>query len=370
MTDYCIPLIEPWNYPVQPSLPERYFNSNYSNDKPLFVAFHYSWVLTDEIYDSILSYVENFEQILCAEHKLDIRENFKLIVDNSGNGVKLRDEMNHKYGYEMVTLIDFFALRSVIYESDHPPTVWNSKSDRSLILFGKMSREYRCDILKDLVADDKLRDDQVLWSLELSNPSPIVTDNISKVIDVDKYKDYERLPDQVEYKKHTYQGYLGYPYRKELYTDTFMSTILETCGSLATSNAWFLSEKTWRVVANKHPFIAVIHEDINQRLEDQGINTFREFYLNGKEYIQDDVIENFSLYYTRLRDYIKSHPEEIQNIVDNNYRAYENIVQQDLNRIPWLFDTPLLMVRKITQKVTPLSMADALMDLEFYQYRI
>ena len=367
MSNFCIPLVEPWNAndfdPVS-----TFMLSEYSDENPVFVAMQYIWILHQEDANRIRTYVEDFQHV-CSNYNFTLQENFRLIFLRSQNAEDLKSELDAKYGYDMVTVVDLYALRSYEYEKSNILPEWNWKSNKSLIMFGKMSREYRCDILRDLIDNDHLVDDKAIWSLEFNHPNTRVMNQINENIDVSKYAHYQRLPDETEYKTYGHQGFLGYPYVKDLYTDTFMSTILETCGVHSKGNDWFLSEKTWRPIANKHPFITICHPDKINFLEKHGISTFKEIYLGSSEYNLDDVVGNFSTYYKRLRSYIKSNTHEIGEIVDQNFNAYQNLVHNDQKKLSWFLDTPALKINKASDKIFPMSAKEAIKDLEFMQFK-
>ena len=367
MATYCIPLTEPWNQSLDPI--DKFLKSNYSKDTPIFVATQYMWILHNEVIENILSYIQKFE-IQCKENNLTLAQNFRLILNRSINAEKLKTILDSQYGYNMVSVIDFFALRSHSYESNQPLPEWNSDSQKALILFGKMSRGYRCEILKDMVDKGQLNDKSALWSLNFNHPKKHVNEKTYNNIDVKKYSIYQRYPDEREFKFYGEQGYLGYPYNKDLYTTTFMSTIMETCGDHLNDQETFLSEKIWRAIANKHPFIVVCNPIHLEFLNSKGINTFESYYLEGSDYNVYELIRNFSKYYVRLRDYIKNNPEKVNAIVNSNLKAYQRLVKSDTDTIKWFIRTPILGLKKSSGIISELSFRDFIRDWEFQQYKI
>ena len=149
-----------------------------------------------------------------------------------------------------------------------------------------------------------------------------------------------------------------------------MSTIMETCGDHLNDQETFLSEKIWRAIANKHPFIVVCNPIHLEFLNSKGINTFESYYLEGSDYNVYELIRNFSKYYVRLRDYIKNNPEKVNAIVNSNLKAYQRLVKSDSDTIKWFIRTPILGLKKSSGIISELSFRDFIRDWEFQQYKI
>jgi len=334
---------------------KRFLGSEYSDHEPVFVFCHWSWPLSDlhvELYYKVIDYFME----KCKSFGLP-KQNVGSLFVRSNEVQKLVNDMNKKYNSTMFKSFEFFMLRDHYYNKyiDTTTPYWNYKSEKSLCLFGKASREIRTKALRDLVANGDLNDDKMLWTLELSHFNKNLLDKIKRWMpDLEDFKKYERSFDDELYKIYKEMGALGYPYSKDLYNSTFMSFIFETNADRGPffKDYDFITEKVWRPIFNRHPFMLIVSsQDIIDKIHSYGMETFEQFYLDG-EYDRLYLANNISKYYNKFRKYVKENVGQIHEIVENNFKAYHNYIDQEIQNLEGLDKLPVLRFSPTLEKTT------------------
>jgi len=133
----------------------------------------------------------------------------------------------------------------------------------------------------------------------------------------------------------TESHYVGFPIDVTLYKNTSFSVISESV--CANGEPWFLSEKTWRTIANRHMFLPLFDTPAFDYLESIGITTFQNILPVKKEQFVSDVnviiantIENIKY----LLSNVSQHQSYIAEGIENNYRVYKNLVNKSRSTFP------------------------------------
>ena len=341
---------------------KQFLNSQYTDHEPLFIFCHWSWPLSEEhmdLYYKVIDYV--IEK--CKTLGIPTQNVGSLFV-RSNEVQRLVDDMNKKYNSNMFKSFEFFMLRDYYYNKyvDNSIIDWNYKTEKSLCLFGKTSREIRTFALRDLVANGDLNEDKMLWTLELSHFNKNLIDKIKRWMpDLEDYKKYERSFDDELYKIYGEMGALGYPYDKELYKSTFMSFVFETNADRGSffKDFDFITEKVWRPIFNKHPFMLIVSsQNIIDTINGYGMETFEQFYLDG-EYDSKHLAKNISKYYNKFRKYIKENTDQIHEIVEHNFKAYHNYIDKEIQDLAGIDKLPVL-------RISPTLELSTFQDLVFF----
>lgn len=118
-----------------------------------------------------------------------------------------------------------------------------------------------------------------------------------------------------------------------VYDTTAVSIVCETH---ETNNSVFLTEKTYRPIINRHPFVIRSSFATLEYLRSVGFKTFANFidesYDNDTEITEQNsstIVERA----TQLLDAVKKTPDKIQEIVDHNYKILIALAQLELARI-------------------------------------
>lgn len=118
----------------------------------------------------------------------------------------------------------------------------------------------------------------------------------------------------------------------DFFSNTSFSIISEGNAYYPAKDYYFLTEKTWRAVINKHPFILAGYKEQVLYAKERGLKTF-ENYFDIKDYylIEDDkermkaVVHNTEYF---MQNFYK-HIDQIQRDIDHNYDLFFNIVKQN-----------------------------------------
>lgn len=204
---------------------------------------------------------------------------------------------------------------------------WNSNSDKALILTGKPHRENRIGFLIECAKRDILKN-QIYSLFKPKNVS--IIEQTKKILndrcdwDYDLFfEKYENNPDGANI-RNTEQDmhYSGFPFSEELFKQTSISIILETNTHNISNNNPDFSEKTYKPIINKHPFIMSNIKNSLCFLKQYGFYTFEE-YLKVKKYDEiDNVYEKNIAIADNLEYFLQNYHsfiDEINEKVEHNY---------------------------------------------------
>lgn len=156
-------------------------------------------------------------------------------------------------------------------------------------------------------------------------------------------KDYSRVSRKEWDEQDTYNR----PWVKDLawidpqiFVDTVLSIVSEGNAYPPATNFKFLTEKTWRAIAMKHPFIFAGYPEQFNYAKSLGLRTFEEYMLI-KDYatIEDEdkrleaVVANTKYF---LENY-KNYKDKIYNDIEHNYNVYMKIAEEQntfLDKLP------------------------------------
>jgi hypothetical protein len=216
--------------------------------------------------------------------------------------------------------VDFFALRTQ-HKIVEQNTKWNSTATKALFLTGKAEKPHRIGLLSEFYANNMM--DRLEWSLHINDPAQY-THLVNTSIDYDKFiADCVRNPDNINIDM---QGntshYGGFPYDVKLYSDTVLSIVSET--DFFGTSSW-LTEKTFKAIANKHPFILAANAGTLAKINQLGFKTF-ENYLPINQYDRlpsrarlDSVVINTRYFLNN----VAKHQEQINQDVEHNYLRFQ-----------------------------------------------
>jgi len=185
-----------------------------------------------------------------------------------------------------------FCQNKTVYEStarnQKTSTVWNSSKFKGLLLTGKPNRIQRVLPLKHLLDSNLLNNENMEWSFFYIEENK---NSIKKMLNLNDEQLQEfvlrvlRNPDNIVILNHTTDfTYDGFPYDCNLYKNTSWSLISET--SVA-PGAHQITEKTYRTIMNKHPFIFFAQSHSEKFLRECGYRTFEYCYPYQYDIIKD-----------------------------------------------------------------------------------
>lgn len=230
-----------------------------------------------------------------------------------------------------------------VFIKKHPNTLeYNPESGKGLFFCGKGTKEHRIGLLKKFYDTDTIHN--LVWSF-------INTDTEKNEIRNRFFSDYtdeqyqaflnhcERILDYTpEYDDNSWTfSHNGYPCDISLYERTGFSIISETW--INHSNHLF-TEKTWRAIVNKHPFIMVGPIHNITKLRNLGFKTFNE-YLTIPEYDRidsnvsdrlDAIVINASDFRTLLEKKEPHIMEQLKQDTEYNHDRFTQLARIGVNK--------------------------------------
>jgi hypothetical protein len=231
-----------------------------------------------------------------------------------------------------------------IWIKGHPvSTQWNPSTNKGLVLLGKCQKIHRIGLLKKFYEQNAL--DSIEWTAHFVNQRKLIKEQFfSDYTDeeftrfVDRCNRLLDLTDNHPCLPKSNDGYFqhqGFPFDHTLYQRTAFSVVLES-EYYGTGMPW-LSEKIWRAIANKHPFIMVGGESNIPKLKKMGFRTFEELLPIPEYYLLltntgdmgralNSIVTN-TVELSRLLD--NASPDLIAKItedVEHNYKLFEDFM--------------------------------------------
>jgi hypothetical protein len=230
---------------------------------------------------------------------------------------------------------------------------WNSEAKSFLFLGGVPSRLNRINLLSKFY-DKKMLDNAVWtffppWDIEMEK---WCRHSLSHYTDQQYLKFLEeganRIDDIYEISKNysrasreewDNEDYGSLPWMKDLawidpqvFADTVLSVISEGNAYPPATNFNFLTEKTWRTIAMRHPFVFAGYPEQFDYAKSLGLKTFEEYMLiKDYAHIQDEnlrldaVVENVNYFL----DSYEQHKEYIRADTEHNYKVFKDITDQE-----------------------------------------
>lgn len=164
---------------------------------------------------------------------------------------------------------------------------WNSSNFKFLFLTGKIAKRNRIIPLIKFVDTNLL--EHSVYSLRYREDLLEQVDTVAQEYStkfLKKFmKNYHHLPDSPRFLDlSSTTHYDGVPFDYTLYKQTSLSVISES--ELSAAEIW-LTEKTWRAILNKHPFLFLGQPFTCRYLEEKGFKTFREYWPRNYDDIED-----------------------------------------------------------------------------------
>lgn len=256
---------------------------------------------------------------------------------------------------EDIIYSNFLVLTAYAYtvSSDAQKTSnhWNNLAPKGLYMPGKPDRPHRAKLMSKLWEQDKL--DKLDWSFSITDEEAVFIRQQLLDYDLNTFQKFRqetfRFLDLRPTDSNRCFSYNGYPYNHELYEGTSFSVIAESDFSAninGTFNYWpKLTEKTYRTIANRHPFICSWYPGMTDHIERMGFKSFKE-YMMIPEYnnIQDlgkrldATIHNIEFFTTMANK--PSNVDKIREDIEHNYNHFLYLARKELEKVQWLFDLP------------------------------
>lgn len=309
----------------------------------------------DLVKDAVSKYQRDISLIGCILHEShDWKEaeerqirHFKKACDYfkvAENAIIVNDtykQSRHKIVLMPIYSINFFAVDCYYrthYCDQNINSSWNWNSSKPLFLTGKAEKINRIGLLALLRNQGIL--DQTTYSFFPARSRIKETKQIYKKFTdypFDKFcKNYTTSPDNIFVRDNENGShYSGYPFDTSLYKNSLFSIISES--NFDGSPIW-LTEKTYKTIVNKHPFIMAGQPYALDYLKSLGFNTFEKFCaVKDYDTIQDNeqrllaIVENVK----HLKQELIKNKQEVNSLVRENYENLKNLFNQELDAIPY-----------------------------------
>jgi hypothetical protein len=256
-------------------------------------------------------------------------------------------DTNQASEYSNHTNLEFYCsltyyLSTIAHPNNYSAT-WNSESDSALFLMGKPYKESRLGMLYMLTQRPVFRD--LVYSFYgCLNSDILVQQCVELLAELDPGADYvsfakkhQRILDipttQALYSREAYH-YSGFPTDVSLYANTAFSVVAETSlGDRVFNKDNWITEKTWRAIANHHPFMILDRGSNHHYLNSLGITTFEKFYRHPLSVISNarDSKQMLSYYADNTQyfmDIKHKHVDEIHHMTEQNFFKFQQIADQ------------------------------------------
>ena len=344
------------------------------------IPFKFCWFETNEIYNTESYYEEHNEYM--DKSGIDTVRKFKKMfgVSNDDFVIFFDDNVRlsniEKYGHRFYTLPWFMYISRYLHEylNLERNTKWLPRT-RPLYTPGKVYKWERLLVLEALRKLGLLEQGRSLYAFKFTESMTKITGYNNKLHEAcnhtsfysEKFTNkYMEIVEQLQpYEKNldvdlngSIQSqsdfhYAGYPYDKQIYTDTGFSIITETTPFYDSNHCAhpFVTEKTYRAIINCHPFMSIYRTShMNEYLQSLGFYTFDEYIdVNWNVVKNTDIVRNFQIgdgntvlineYCKQIDSFSKNchaHTEDISKMVRHNYNRMIEItdnVRNDVDKI-------------------------------------
>jgi|TARA_X000000950_G_scaffold105805_1_gene133271 glutaredoxin-related protein len=266
-----------------------------------------------------------------------------------------QEELNNRNINFNIVEFDYSANAMFESYSDYPLPPWNSKSNKYLFLGGVPNRTNRITLLSKFYDAGMLTDGKASWSF--FKPKNLIEDNDCRsLLDYNKqqYETFIQYAENkidnkyfntkeyssangIEWKQNAYldQEFFKDPnyIDQKIFTNTCISVIAEGHVYPPANDFKFLTEKTWRAVVNRHPFILADCNERKQFAKNRGLDIFDNFYTHEYD------INNLDGVVSNIKQFIKvkdAQAERIQEATTNNLVAFFSIINNNKQQLQQL----------------------------------
>lgn len=256
-------------------------------------------------------------------------------------------------------LIEFDYSANAMWQSykDYNICSWHPNTGKYLFLGGVPSRHNRINLLSKFYDSGMLNYENAIWSFFTPTTEEEKTTCRSMLNHYtdDEYNNFiaqvENAVDEKYITAKEYSRASGKEWKQNRYLDTAFfkdpnyinpSVFTNTSISVIAEGhvyppAWdyrFLTEKTWRAVINRHPFIMADNQMRKNFARSLGLNTFDQFFIedyNGTDKL-DGVVKNVK----HFLDICYDKSIEIKSAIDKNFLVFFEVINTNERKLEYL----------------------------------
>lgn len=237
--------------------------------------------------------------------------------------------------FDQVIEYDSMLMRTSYYEKSHGANLaFNPNATKFLFIPGKPYKYHRIRPIFYLYQKGLLNDN-CEWSCYTNHSMRELVYEYVSELNFEEYDTFlrsvTRQLDTIDVTMSTGSyHYNGFPIDSSLYSTTKCSLISETNFNQP-QRSKFITEKTWRTVCNKHPFVLLEHAETYRFLESLGIDTFQYAVLHPSNTLLGDN-ENILIKCMENILFMLKHTSGLEDRLhastEHNYKLYEFAVNR------------------------------------------
>lgn len=267
----------------------------------------------------------------CVFLAINILKDFECKSITIVTDINFKDKLTAAFDNTKINFV-FIHIWAVVASNytPNPNLIWNNNNPYSLLLTGRLLSQNRLGLLKELYDQQLL--DSILWSFpvdqkDLPQINSIVSKECFTYLSNNAISLHSHIPDETDDR---FDGSRLFNFTN-LYSKTNFSIISETV--FDSYDIGFLSEKTYRAIINKHPFLLVGAPYALEHLDSLGFRTFEEYFPHKYDFVEDHdhrfklIIDNIS----HIQSVIAKNTINIQRDIEYNFNHLMNIVSTQIN---------------------------------------
>jgi hypothetical protein len=297
-------------------------------------------VMEGRIYDeSHNTYIDNIRNIL-RNQGVD----YQFILDGD-----FESESKISKTYKDILYVNFLAVtcyaHTLLSPTQKVNSKWNHKSSKGLYLPGKPDRPHRIKLLAMLWEKNLLNKLDYSFFITKSEEESVYRQNLL-AYDREKFDSFLRETlrslDVIAGPEDSFNC-TGYPFDHMLYSDTLFSVISESDFRGGTDWRSKLTEKTYRTIVNKHPFICAWFPGMVNHIEKMGFKSFKEYLYYPNYNDEQDLVRRLKQITKNIETFdtqITPHIDRIQDDVEFNYNHFVSLAKSHARKIELLINKP------------------------------
>ena len=250
--------------------------------------------------------------------------------------------VNDQHQYNNIIHFDFMMHTVFMGYKNKETYIWNKNSNKFLFLGGVPNRHNRVGLLNKFRKSDLLKDSVYTffkpWTEEQKQWCKNNVDGYDEIIEQsidDVYsssKHYGTNPSQNVWTKNI--GWI----EPAVYKNTSLSIISEGVSSSDLTSR-YLTEKTYRVFVQRHPFLHASTPEMFKYIKELGFKTFEEYmlikdyaYLPNEQDRLDAIVENTKHFLANYQAY----QLDVEADIEHNYNLFYKLANKNLETLDYI----------------------------------
>jgi hypothetical protein len=273
------------------------------------------------------------------------------------------EDLSEVKGVSNIIYSDFLAFSSYINSIDSEDQecneFWNNTKTKGLWTIGRVERPHRAILMSKLWENNLL--DRIDWSFYTypDNKDYIHKTLLSHYDDLTFEKFIKDCTRSLDFTANTDDNFhpSGYPFDPNLYRNTSFSIVTESDFNIYDYHqpefTPKITEKTYRTIINKHPFISAWFPGMIKKLKSKGYRTFEEYTTNPNYNEIRNLDDRLNAMVTSIDTFHEqlNRPEVLEKVradVEHNYQHYLKQCEIEIAKLQPIFDLAQVSNLQIT----------------------